>query len=89
MLEKLKKWINDFYQTALFVARKVLVEHLLKIVKELKNSEKKGNLKHLYRNELGKAVLAHDDAYSDSIDLANRRTTSDKVLKEFQRFLSK
>ena len=89
MLEKLKKWINDFYQTALFVARKVLVEHLLKIVKELKNSEKKGKLKHLYRNELGKAGLAHDDAYSDSIDLANRRTTSDKVLKEFQRFLSK
>ena len=89
MLEKLKKWINDFYQTALFVARKVLVEHLLKIVKELKNSEKKGNLKHLYRNELGKAGLAHDDAYSDSIDLTNRRTTSDKVLKEFQRFLSK
>ena len=27
-----------------------------------------GNLKHLYRNELGKACFACDDAYSDSKD---------------------
>ena len=27
-----------------------------------------GNLKHLYRNELGKACFAHDAAYSDSKD---------------------
>ena len=35
-----------------------------------------GNLKHLYRNELGKACFAHDAAYSDSKDLA-----FDKILK--------
>ena len=28
-----------------------------------------GNLKHLYRNKLNKACLAHDLAYSDSKDL--------------------
>ena len=31
-----------------------------------------GNLKHLYRNELGKACFAHHAAYSDSKDLAKR-----------------
>ena len=30
-----------------------------------------GNLKHLYRNELGKSCFACDEAYSDSKDLAN------------------
>ena len=40
-----------------------------------------GNLKHLYRNKLDKACLAHDSAYSDSKDLANR-TISDKILKD-------
>ena len=39
------------------------------------------NLKHLYRNELGKACFAHDAAYSDSKDLA-KRTISDKILKD-------
>ena len=39
-----------------------------------------GHLKHLYRNELGKACFAHDAAYSDSKDLA-KRTISDKILK--------
>ena len=33
----------------------VLLDHLLNIVKEFKNLEKKGNLKHLYRNELDKS----------------------------------
>ena len=40
-----------------------------------------GNLKHLYRNELGKACFTHDAAYSDSKDLA-QRTISDKILKD-------
>ena len=40
-----------------------------------------GNLKYLYRNELGKACFAHDAAYFDSKDLANR-TISNKILKD-------
>ena len=40
----------------------------------------KGNLKHLYRNELDKACFAHDTAYSDSKDLA-KRIVSDRILK--------
>ena len=39
-----------------------------------------GNLKHLFRNELGKACFAHDAAYSDSKDLA-KRNIPDKILK--------
>ena len=42
---------------------------------------KTGNLKHLYRNELGKACFAHDAAYSDSENVANN-TISDKILKD-------
>ena len=40
-----------------------------------------GNLKHLHRNELGKACFAHDATYSDSKYLA-KRTNSDKILKD-------
>ena len=40
-----------------------------------------GNLKHLYRKELGKASFAHDATYSDSKDLA-KRTISDNMLKD-------
>ena len=40
-----------------------------------------GNLKHVYRNELNKACFAHDVAYSDSKDLANR-AISHKILKD-------
>ena len=39
-----------------------------------------GSLKHLHRNELDKTCFAHDAAYSDSKDLANR-TISDKIVK--------
>ena len=39
-----------------------------------------GNLKHLYRNQLGKACFALDVAYSHSKDLANI-TISDMILK--------
>ena len=35
----------------------------------------------MYRNELHKDCFAHDAAYSDSKDLANR-TISDKILKD-------
>ena len=41
----------------------------------------KGNLKHLYRNELDKACFAHDAAYSESKDLA-KRTISFKIWKD-------
>ena len=40
-----------------------------------------GNLKHLHRNALDKACFAHDAAYSDSKNLANR-TISGKILKD-------
>ena len=40
-----------------------------------------GNLKYLYRNELGKACFAHDAAYSDSKDLA-KEATWDKILTD-------
>ena len=42
---------------------------------------KTGNLEHLYRNEVDKTCFAHDAAYSDSKDLAER-TISDKILKD-------
>ena len=38
-------------------------------------------LKHLYRNELDETCFAHDEAHSDSKDLA-KRTISDKILKD-------
>ena len=47
----------------------------------IKKFRETGNLKHLYRNKFDKACLAHDAAYSDSKDLAER-TISDKVLKD-------
>ena len=40
-----------------------------------------GDLKHLYRNELGKACFAHNVAYSNGKDLA-KRNISDKILKD-------
>ena len=47
----------------------------------IKKFRETGNLKHLYRTELDKACFAHDAAYSDSKDLAER-TISDKILKD-------
>ena len=40
-----------------------------------------GYTNYIYRNELDKACFAHDEAYSDSKDLA-KRTQSDKILKD-------
>ena len=55
----------------------MLVDHLLRIVKEFKSLET-DDLKHIYKNELHKACFAHDAAYSDSKDLA-KRIFSDKA----------
>ena len=59
----------------------MLVDHLLNIVKELKNLRETGNLKNLYKNELDQACFAHDVSCSDSKDLA-KRTISYKILKD-------
>ena len=40
-----------------------------------------GDTNFIYKNELDKACLAHDAAYSDSKDLT-KRTTADKVLRD-------
>ena len=40
-----------------------------------------GNLKDIYKNELDKACIALDAAYSHSKDLAKKTTLSDKILK--------
>ena len=52
-----------------------------KYCKRIQKFKEAGNLKYLYRNELGKACFAHDAAYSDSKDLV-KSTISDKILKE-------
>ena len=41
----------------------------------------KGDLKQIYKNELGKACFANDAAYSKSKNIA-KRTISDKILKD-------
>ena len=53
----------------------MLVEHLPKTQKELKNS------RYIYRYELDKACFQHDMVYGDFKDLS-RRTASDKVLRD-------
>ena len=54
---------------------------LLDIKKELKNLNKRGDTRYIYRNELDKACFQHDSAYADHKDLINR-TKSDKVLRD-------
>ena len=51
-----------------------------KYCKRVEKFREPGNLKHLYKNELGKAYFAHDAAYSDSKDLAKRT-----LFKDFER----
>ena len=58
----------------------MLVDHLLNIMKIQKFTQTE-NLKYLYRNELDKACLVHDAAYSNSKDVA-KRTISDNILKD-------
>ena len=43
------------------------------------------NLKHIYKNKLDKSCFAHDSAYSDSKDLAKRKTFE----KDFPKRLGK
>ena len=42
----------------------------------IKKFRETGNLKHIYKNELGKACFTYDIAYSDGKDLP-KRTVSD------------
>ena len=58
----------------------MIVDHLLKVVKEFGNLEK-SKLRHLYRNKLDKASFAHHVANSKSKDLA-KRAISNKILKD-------
>ena len=58
----------------------MLVDHFLNIMKIQKFTQTE-NLKYLYRNELDKACLTHDAAYSNSKDVA-KRTISDNILKD-------
>ena len=44
----------------------------IKHLKRIQKFRERGNLKHLYRNELDKACFAHDAAYSDSKDLTKK-----------------
>ena len=53
---------------------------LLNILDRFKKLRETDDLKHTYRNELGKACLAHNAAFSDSKDLT-KRTISHKILK--------
>ena len=51
----------------------------------IKKFKETGDLKDIFKNELGKACFAHDVAYVDSKDLA-MRTVSHKVLRGFKMF---
>ena len=48
--------------------------------RRIKKFRETGNSKHIYKNELDKACLAHDAAYSDSKDLA-KKTILEKIFK--------
>ena len=52
-----------------------------KYCKRIQKFKEAGNLKYLYRNELGKTCFAHDAAYSDSKDLA-KEAIWDKILTD-------
>ena len=47
----------------------------------IKKFREKGNLKHLYRNELDETSFAYDETYSDSKNVG-KRTISHKILKD-------
>ena len=60
----------------------LLLDHLLNKHREgIEKFRKTEDLKNLYRNQLEKAFLTHDAAYSNSKDLA-KRTISDNILKD-------
>ena len=57
------------------------MDRLRNTVKEFRFKKKKGNLKHIYKNELNKAFFSHNAAYSDRKDLP-KKTISVKILKD-------
>ena len=57
------------------------MDHLLNTKKEFKNFKETGDRSYIYKNELDKACFQYDMAYGDFKDL-NRRTASDKVLRD-------
>ena len=59
----------------------MLVVHLLKIKKELKNLSKQEDTHYIFRNDLDKACFQHDMAYGSYNDLI-KRTKSDKELRD-------
>ena len=48
---------------------------------DFKNLKKTGDLRYIYKNELGKACFQHDMAYADFKNLT-KRTVSDKDLRD-------
>ena len=50
----------------------MLVDHLLNIAKKTKKFRETSNLKHLYKNELGKACFGYNAAHSDNKDLGKK-----------------
>ena len=56
------------------------VDHLLNIAKKKKKFRETNNLKHLYKNELGKACFGYNAAHSDNKDLG-KSNISVKILK--------
>ena len=59
----------------------MLLNHLLKVKKEIKKNKELGDTKYIYRNQLDKSCFQHDMAYGNFKYLA-RRTASDKVFRD-------
>ena len=59
----------------------MLVEQLQKNKEIIQKFKERGNLLHIYQNELDKACFRLDMAYGDFKDLT-RRTASDKILPD-------
>ena len=53
-----------------------------KLRERIQKFRERGNLKHLYRNEIDRVALLMICAYCDNKDLVAKTTISDKVLKE-------
>ena len=58
----------------------MLVDHLLNIAKKYNKIRETSNLKHLYKNELGKACFGYNAVHSDNKDLG-KTNISVKILK--------
>ena len=68
--------MNEIVNKFLLIVDKFMSElHLRQpgfTCERIKKFREIGNLKHIYTNELDKACFAHDAAYSNSKDLAER-----------------